>query len=148
MKINDQKITREFCERKLLVFFPRTLEEAQFIQRKIFEMGFQWGKGTYDFENGSTTVQVSDHRLLEGLVLDEKGNLFAHPIKKHLQSGLLCDTAQFDEAYLTSQQKMMEQFNKLSARIEEIAKSVARIEKELQPKNLDKPAFKKPDSAP
>lgn len=139
MYINDQKITKEFCKGKDLVFFPQTLEEAQFIQRKIFEMGFKWGKGEYDFENRSVTIEFSSARLLEGLHLDKKGNLFAKPSNDGLISGLLCTSAQFDEKYLSPHEQLLAEFNKLSAKVDAIYE-------ELRPTKLDKPVLKKPEN--
>ena len=140
MQVNDQKITKEFCKGKTLIFFPRSFDEAVFIQRQIFKMGFKWGKGSYDFEDSSTTVIDSDARLLEGLLLEKnKEALFARPDTEELRSGVLCDPAQLDETYLPPQQQVMEQFNKLSDRVEQVAAMVDELRAEMSPKKLDKP---------
>ena len=144
MKPNDQKITREFCKGRTLIFYPRTEEEAGFIQRRLFELGCGWC-------NDRAVVQNVKDCVSHGIFLDagkiyyDGGNTAAG------RNALLCTSAQFDENYLPPEQVFIwEQFNQLAARIEEINKKVDAIYKELQPAKLDKQVLKKPgqDQAP
>ena len=138
MKPNDQKITREFCKGKTLIFYPQTQEEAAFIQRRIFALGFKW-------PSGSTEVGKLADCVSHGILLNAGSVLYHSPASTNLDVGLLCTSAQFDENHLPPEQVFIrEQFNKLAARIEEIAKDVAEIKKELQPARLDKPLLKNP----
>lgn len=132
MRINDQKITPELAAQADLVFFPKSLEEAVFIQRKLFDMGFTWGSGTYEFENGSTDLISADTRLLEGLQLDrEKGGLFAHPDKDALNDGLLCTVEQLAKDFVSPHQQLLNAFNDVSRRL-------AALEEQINPRVLEK----------
>ena len=46
MENNKSKIDRNFCINKALIFYPKTVEEARFIQERIFHMGFSWADGS------------------------------------------------------------------------------------------------------
>ena len=134
MKNNTAVITKEFCKGKTLIFFPQTEEEAAFIQRKIFAMGYRW------VEDPGTSVRHISESVNTGMVLDEKGFLWFNPSAKSLATGLLCTSDQFDEKYLSPDRTfMLEQFNKLSAKIDAVYE-------ELRPPTLDKPIRSKPKS--
>ena len=137
MRINTEKITPESCKGKTLLFYPQTEEEAAFIQRRIFALGFKWSANRVEVQETAGCVQ-------KGMVLEDT-TLYFNPTSENREKGFLCTSAQFDENYLPPEQVFIrEQFNKLAARIEEIAKDVAEIKKELQPARLDKPLLKNP----
>ena len=142
MRINTEKITPEFCKGKTLLFYPQTEEEAAFIQRRIFALGFKWSANRVEVQETAGCVQ-------KGMVLEDT-TLYFNPTSENREKGFLCTSAQFDEVFVSFEQKVLEQFNKLSARIEEITQRVDAIYKELQPAKLDKQVLKKPvpDQAP
>jgi hypothetical protein len=136
MQTNREILTREFCRDRRLIFFPKTEQEAEFIQRRLFGMGFKW-------PNGATEARCLDDCVAGGMILTSDGAIYHRPSRS--DNGLLCTSAQFDENYLPPDMALlMEQFNQLSAQMKELAKSVAEIQKELQPQKLDKPIPKNP----
>lgn len=142
MNTNNEKITKEFCEGKTLIFQPKTEDEAAFIQRTFFAMGFKW------IRDCGTKVGWLSECVLKGMALNQEGLCFSVS-DDGKERGLLCAASQFDEIYMSPETTfLLAQFNKLAARIEEIATDVAEIKKQLQPEKLDKPVFKKPDSTP
>ena len=141
MKTNNEKITKEFCDGKILIFYPKTGDEAEFIQHKLFEMGFAWKSGLTEIGNIASCV-------LNGMELDG-GKIYTSPPRGDVDKGFLCTPAQFNGNYLSPEQTfILEQFNKLAARIEDISRKVDAMYDQVMPKSLDKPVFKKPDSTP
>ena len=86
---NTQKLTKEFCTGKVLIFYPRTEEEAADIQRQLFRLGFAWLRP-------EQKVQLLTECVQEGMMVDETGRLFLHPTQTAKDRGLLCTLAQFD----------------------------------------------------
>jgi len=139
MKRNTEKITRNFCQGKTLIFYPVTEEEAEFIQRKLFAMGFSWESDALinGIGHGGSCVKY-------GMKLEE-GKLATYPQPKDKKAGFLCTSDQFDEKFKTDQELLMEQFNKLSAgqkeiskKLDELIKRVDAVYEEIKPKRLDK----------
>lgn len=133
MQENTQKITKEFCQGKVLLFYPRTAEESVFIQRKVFEMGYKWADNTVEI----TLVEKS---LLTGMALDRAGRLWVSPNTEHRTTGWLCTSNQFNEDYLSPDQTfILEQFNKLAARLDRLETKIDAIYDELRPQMIQKP---------
>lgn len=135
MQENREKITKDFCRGKILLFFPKTENEAAFIQRQIFSLGFKWCR-----EYG-TEVSFLDRCVVSGMELDD-GVLYTGPSESDRNRGVLCNSAQFDDSYvapLTDREMLMAIFNRLAA----VEKQQAEILAELRPKILQKPAFEK-----
>jgi hypothetical protein len=131
MQENTSKITRTLCDPQRLVFYPETGEEAKLIQRKLFAMGYGWSK------SGAVIGNV-DECVAKGMVL-KNGKLYTEPSEESRRIGLLCTGAQFDENYLSPDQEfMLQQFNKLSAKIETLEAKIEVLNEELHPKTLDK----------
>ena len=124
---NTQKITREFCQGKRLLFFPRTEDEAICIQRKFFALGYKWA-------DGDGAVKRAELCVKKGMVLND-GQLYDSPGSESLQKGFLCTADQFDDAYKTDRELLLDLFNRLAA----IEKQQAEILAELRPQQLDKP---------
>jgi len=138
MQTNQERLTKEFCRGKRLVFYPKTEAEAEWIQRHLFGMGFKWA-------NGSREVSRLDDCANHGMLLTSQGNLYHGPSSPDTETGLLCTGAQFNENYLSPEMTFfMTQFNQISAQLKELTRAVAEIQKELQPQKLDKPVTKKP----
>jgi len=140
LQTNQEKITKEFCLGKRLIFYPKTEQEAALIQRKFFDMGFRWS-------SGSAEVMRLDDCVSHGVLLTAESVLYHSPSSSSTETGLLCTSAQFDENHLSPEMTfMMTQFNQLAAQLKELARAVAEIKKELQPQRLDKPVVKKPEN--
>ncbi|MCE9507490.1 MAG: hypothetical protein K8R48_04130 [Alphaproteobacteria bacterium] len=131
MQYNKERLTREFCRDKRLLFLPKTEAQAEWIQRHLFDMGFRW-------PNGKAEVSRLDDCARYGMLLTSEGTLY-HSISSG-DPGLLCTAEQFNENYMSPDMVLlMDRFNQLSAQMKEIAQAVAEIQKELQPQKLDKP---------
>ncbi len=129
---NEEKITKEFCQGKGLIFFPKTVEDAQFIQDSFILMGFKWG----DPDTLSDCVS-------NGMVLKE-GLLYSSPNTESRTTGFLCTSDQFSVEYKSDRELIMQLFNQVA----DLGKMVNAIYDELQPKVLDKPVLKKPGTQP
>jgi len=127
MRKNDTMITKEFCRGKTLIFYPKTAEEAEFIQSKIFEMGYHWGYARVaEVGHASTCIAA-------GMVLKNE-KLYTDPNNESLLNGILCTYDQF-EKYPTERELMLELFNQLAA----LSKKVDAIYTEVMPRVMDKP---------
>lgn len=137
MQHNKERLTKEFCQSRRLVFFPKTEQEAALIQRKLFSMGFAWA-------NGAVDARCLDDCVKSGMILTSEGVIYHSPSSG--DNGLVCTSAQFDENYLSPDMALlMGEIKKLSAQITALTEEVAEIKKELQPQKLDKPVVKKPE---
>jgi hypothetical protein len=138
--LNTEKITALFCQGKTLVFYPKTEEDSIFIQNQLFAMGYQWN----DSSRCITAVRES---IDCGIYL--KNNVIRYNTANASEGGLLCNSSQFAKNYTSPDRAfMLEMFNKMAAQITALSEEVASLRKDLQPAKLDKPVFKKPDSAP
>lgn len=87
---NNQKIDRALCQQATLVFFPKTNDEAVFIQERILGMGFAW-------KDMTQTVEHTDACVETGLVLGAQG-MTTHPSVDSIYNGRLCSAEQFNKA--------------------------------------------------
>lgn len=135
---NHEKITKEFCQEKRLLFFPETAAEAMFIRRQALEMGYS------DEQHFNIVESVS-----KGMVLRD-GKIYTAPGTESLAIGLLCTSEQFAASFdkndfnnLSGDALAREIFNRISTRLDA-------IEKQLGPQTLDKPALsrKAPGAGP
>jgi hypothetical protein len=127
VKINDQKITKELCAGKILIFCPKTEDEAIFINRQMGELGLL--KQTNPLKEPARCVTV-------GFVLKDSELHYFDAGLHH--TGFVCTKDQFDKNYISPETAfIMEQFNKLSAKVDAIYE-------ELKPAKLDKNNLKKP----
>lgn len=133
MKKNNQLLTKEFCKTAgILQFFPRTTDEAGFIQDQFSKMGFEYY---------SKTPPVSKCIDLGMFLFTDKLIWIGH-----YDPSLLCDISQFEEKYISDRDFMLEQFNRLAARFDALEARMLGIEQEFQPKRLDKSVFEKEKS--
>jgi hypothetical protein len=128
VKTNNEKITRELCEREDLIFFPKTHSESRCIQEQLIKMGYGWSNGLAQLSNTGDIIS-NGLVLLEGKIYTKGGG--------DPRDYLVCTFEQFAENYVSP----AEMFNSLSKRLDV-------LEEYLKPKSLDKPVFKKPDSTP
>ena len=130
---NTSLLTREFCAGKALVFFPQTGEEAVFIQRKLFEMGYKWS-------GGGEIVKLVDECVGGGMVLALWGGGARLMHGARNERGLLCTVDQFDEPFdrndprnaPSEREMMMILFNKLSTRLAALEETQREILQELR----------------
>jgi hypothetical protein len=142
-------ITKEFCKDKTLVFYPKSEGEATFIQKSLFAMGFNWSGASKDKLYSASCVTY-------GIELSEKGNLYISPTVSTLQTAVFCTAAQFDPPFSAAQHSeisavstdrnlmllLIENFNQMAKRIDDLAGQVADIKAEIAPKHLQKDNFK------
>lgn len=131
-----RKITPEMIKRERLVFYPKTEEEAREIQLRLFKMGA-------DGAESGQTVSRLDECAQKGMVSD-RGTIYYSPDKS--RPGIRCSLADIPEDYrptpqeefasLSADGKMLALFNMLA----EVAERIERIEREVGPRQLDKPA--------
>jgi hypothetical protein len=145
------KLTREFCKGKILLFHPETEAEAEFIQRSLFRMGFSW-------ESGKTVPQVLKECCDTGLCLYTNGTLYRNPGENTRKNAEFCTSAQFDPPYGEAVVKLaadsnpmavlLKEFNTMAGRLDrltaemtELKQEVAKFNAEIAPKHLLKDKF-------
>jgi hypothetical protein len=147
-----QKITKEFCKGKTLLFHPETEAEAEFIQRSLFKMGFCWDTG-----------KILPHNLKQccetGLILwSEDNRIYTTFGAQTRKKSTVCTSAQFDPPFaqtvlqlstnsdpmaliLQEFNKMAGRFDQLSSEVTELRQEVAALHAEISPKHLLKDKF-------
>jgi len=141
MKRNTDIITRDVADSNSIVFFPKTPEEAAFIQQSLLGMGVVWKDG-----DASVTEIASSLKSGLGVV---GGKMVLQP-KISQGEWLLADSAQFTIPYVApDQQRIIDMFNKLGARLDQLDKKVDKIHDELFPEvSKTKPALRPQRSEP
>lgn len=135
MHLNQEKITKEFCQGRTLIFRPKTVEEAEKIQRRLFGMGYRWRM------SGDQVIMQEDC-VEKGLTLRDNGHIHLGVSDDDMQKGFLCTLEQFDKADLAANLKLLEDptlrtifnyFNNeiagLRAEVEELKKEVSDIKR-------------------
>jgi hypothetical protein len=141
VKINHEKITKEFCQGKRLLFFPQTSEETVFIQRKLFELGYEWDDNNEWTDPSLKTKVYSVGGCISTGMVARDGKIYTDPNEESYKTGFLCTSTQFDESFVSFEQAILAQFNKLSAKVDAMYG-------QIMPKTLDKPVTKKPGGGP
>lgn len=80
------KITAEFCKHHVLRFYPKTEEESEQIQLKLFELGVGWPQGGQNVFKNPSIMTV-------GLIVDEDNDVLVNT--KNLKTGIECTLADF-----------------------------------------------------
>jgi hypothetical protein len=144
-QVNTEQITAEFCVGKALIFFPQSEEESEFIQRKIFALGYSWPNRKENVDlgvHGSFALVLTDYKRSRPTLLA----IYRYEAR-HEKNVLLCTSDQFGEKYMSEydfRASMTEKFNQMAERIEALTQTVAALQRELQPKVLDKAPLEKP----
>lgn len=126
-----EKLTPEFCRNNDIIFHPKNRAEARSLQRALFEMGFAWGSGVQ-------SVQCLDECVGNGLVL-QKGSIYYRGADDNTPY-VHCAIERLDENYVSPERKfLMEQFDKINARLDELEKMVREVRNEVLPHEVDKP---------
>jgi len=136
MQENKDKVSIENTKGKFLFFYPKTPLEAEELLNKLQDAGFT-------VRAKSATPLTAENMIKEGIgVLD--GEFFCGPNKTWDGAPLgnwLCTIDQIDSDYLPPTQRMMlDLFNQMSARIEALAEKIDRIEQQVCPQEIEKPA--------
>jgi hypothetical protein len=116
---HSSKLTPEFCRQNNVMFRPKTIDEAIFIQQRLADFGIGWVTGDSIGANASECVNY-------GMVVQE-GKLYHSPNSN--ARNILCSPEQFDAHYLPPEQKFfLEHFNRLAERIDALATRLESLE--------------------
>lgn len=127
-----ERLTPEFCRSNDIIFHPKNSGDAQSIQKALFGMGIFWA-------DGSKTIKHTDECVKCGLVI-QKGKIYYKGENDNTRY-IAAAMEQLDEDYLSPDRKfMMEQFNKISARLDEMDRKFDELRREILPYELEKPA--------
>lgn len=130
-----QKLTREFCLNKTLIFYPGTVQEAIAVQKGLFNLGFIWADGVEDVQKAHECAET-------GIVLEDN-KIYYHPSSETKRKGTVCSVQQLDSNYISPDQSfMLDLFNKMSARIDALTAEVAALKQQLEPQKLEKNRLK------
>jgi hypothetical protein len=128
---HDTMVTKALCHSARLVFRPKTEEEAIFIQERLFALGVAWG-------DGRTYVSEVAGCVANGMLVDH-GKLYYNPPDD--AKNIHCRADQLDSNYVPPDKAfLLEQFNKVHARLDAIEKRLDALEGDP----LDKPPMKRP----
>lgn len=134
MQEYKDKISPETSEGRFLFFYPADTDEARILVGKLRDAGFKMR------EKASTAMSVKN-MVAEGVGVIN-GEYFCNPNRGWNGAPLgnwLCTIDQIDSDYLPPEQRMMvDLFNKLTARIDELAEKIDRIEQQVCPQEMDK----------
>lgn len=116
---NDAKITKEFCWKNNLIFFPETEAEAGFIQQKLFDMGYAWSSGSTEIDNISDSLQMGIVLLNSKIYTRGESDTRDYRVCKSSQLGSV-------EEFMTpvEQVTLREEFNELATIVREMSKKV------------------------
>lgn len=136
---NEEKITKELCVGKTLVFLPKNKEESAFIQRNLLDMGCSWAR-----KDGGSMAEI-----VPGVGYGAEG--ICLQLGKMILFGggdgagyLLCSSDQFSENYTSDRLLLQSLFNVVSA----LTQKVDAIYAEVMPQKLDKPVLDKKPPQP
>lgn len=151
----SEKVTREMAAQNTLLFLPENDQQAAYVQKRLFELGFIWA-------NDAKTVQNHKECTANGIVL--KGQRIYYLGKEDTAKGYkLCSLAQLAADYVAPRgaahpvaappssplpsDRLMEMFAGVTAWLSAIERRLAKIEQPLgpeQPAALQKPAIRRP----
>lgn len=147
-----EKITKEFCKGKTLLFHPESEAEAEFIQQSLFRMGFCWDSGKIFPLNLKQCCET-------GFILWSEDNRLYTNFGPHARkTSVLCTSAQFDPPFaktmvqlstnsdpmaliLQEFNKMAERIDRLSAEVQDLNQKMDKLTAEIAPKHLLKDKF-------
>ncbi len=119
---NQSTLTPEYCRRHRLIFYPKTMDEAIFIQERLSEFSIRWVSGE---PVGNFARECVD----KGMLVDN-GALYYNPERK--PGDVVCDSSQFDKKYIPPDRAfLLEQFNKMAEKIDALSSRVAELESKV-----------------
>jgi len=129
---NNTQITKEILGNNILIFQPKTPDEAAFIQQKIFELGGVWGETK---RRERVKVQSLGDCVATGMVV-KNGQLYYNPSNESKSHGVLCTSEQLDKSYvppLSTQERsaFAEAFAQVSEELAQVSDRLAVVERQL-----------------
>lgn len=146
------KITKEYCAGKTILFHPKSKEEVTFIHRKLSEIGIR-----------SVPIASQFEKFLQFGMYAQEGKLYFCTSHEPPRNAVFCTSEQFDPSFIDHQvdtvgnglagsdmswsekdtmlfmfKTMLQNFNQLSARLDTLSEDVALIKAEVLPKHLGK----------
>jgi hypothetical protein len=147
-----EKITKEYCAGKTVLFHPKSKEEATFIYRRLSELGIR-----------SVPIASQFEKFLKFGMYAQEGRLYFCSSHEPPKNAVFCTSEQFDPSFIDHQVDlvsnglagsnmswsekdamllmfgtMLKNFNQLSARIDTLTEDIALIKAEVLPKHLSK----------
>jgi hypothetical protein len=128
---NNTQITTEILSYNDLIFQPKTIDEAVFIQEKIFELGGAW------FDQGKKKQNIKLlAQCVSGGMYTINGWLNTRPGDEVKKVGILCTSEQFDEAYVPplsakEQGELARAFNGVKAKLTEVTAELSEVKEIL-----------------
>lgn len=115
-------LTAEFCHRNNIKFYPKTVDEALFIQKRLADFGIRW------VDNSAVGANVSECTSL-GMAV-QNGKLYYNPSSS--TAYITCTSEQLDRNYVPPERAfLIEQFNKMADTINTLAARVESLEKKI-----------------
>jgi hypothetical protein len=134
-----EKITKEFCKGKILLFYPKTKDEVEFILDRAFEMGFLW------VNTGKVTSPRDIELAIEKGLNIKNEKIYTDQTSDDKAKGIVCTGEQFDytldennPAAMSERELLMTLFNKVTI----LSEQVTYLTSEIAPKHLQKDGFK------
>jgi len=153
-----EKVTREMAMQNTLLFLPENEEQATYVQKRLFALGFSWENGAMEF------LRAKDGRTVRSLKeCTESGIVLYHQRIYCLGRGdsakgyKLCDIRQLATDYVPPQDasapqlpdRLMQMFSEVTARLSAIEDRLSKIEERLAPADappaLQKSALRAPE---
>jgi len=139
MQENTDKVSIETVQGKFLFFYPLTAADAEELLNKLRDAGFTP-------RAKSSTPLTAENMVKDGIGVLE-GEFFCNPNrdwKGAPRGNWMCTIDQIDSDYLPPVQRMMlDLFNQMSARIDALAEKIDRIEQQVCPQAIEKPAVQR-----
>ena len=121
-KTPPSPLTPEFCRSNRLVFYPKTLDEVNFIQERLAEFGIRWA-------DGKPVGALAQECLNKGMLV-ENAKLYYNPVSN--DRSIQCTAGQFNGEYISPDRAfLLEPFNKMAERIDALSSRVAELEKKV-----------------
>jgi hypothetical protein len=102
MQVNHEKITREFCEGKTLLFYPKNRDEVVAIQERLHEMGFQW-PDKYPKDHVFDAPAFIKPCVESGMIALKNGIIIYNDDRSNQWNGLLCTADQLKDNFVSQE---------------------------------------------
>jgi hypothetical protein len=129
------RLTREDCQTRSMVFYPRTMWDARGILAALVASG-----ATLKDEGESVAINVS-RAVVQGIFVQE-GRIGFNPKPADVRASEICTAADLGVsvgmAPSAEQATMLSAFNEIAARLEQMSGRIERLEDEILPKTIPK----------